>query len=88
MRATPNDLAPGVILKRSVSIRGHRTSVTLEEPFWQYLEECSRAKNLSVAEVIASVDEAREPDSNLSSALRVFLFTDLLARLPRESTGD
>ncbi len=56
--------------KRSLTIAGHRTSIALEPEFWAGLEALAETRNLSLAELIASIDETRETD-NLSSALRV-----------------
>lgn len=61
--------APGVV-KRSVVIAGHSTSVSLEEPFWAVLKEMAAAQGTSLAAIIAGIDEARG-DQNLSSAIRV-----------------
>lgn len=55
--------------KRSVSIAGHQTSVSLEEPFWDALRELAAAQGSSVATLIAEIDATR--DGNLSSAIRV-----------------
>lgn len=57
--------------KRSVSIAGHQTSVSLEEPFWDALRELAAAQKVSVAALIADIDAARE--GNLSSAIRVYV---------------
>ena len=57
------------IEKRSVTIRGHRTSVSLEAPFWEALKEKAAAEGRSLGSLIAEVDETTE--GNLSSALRV-----------------
>ena len=57
--------------KRSVTIAGHRTSLSLEEAFWQALKDQARAEGLSAAALIERVD--RERTTNLSSALRVYL---------------
>jgi predicted DNA-binding ribbon-helix-helix protein len=57
--------------KRSVAIRGHRTSFSVEDPFYEALEEMARERGLPFAALIAHVDAARPRDSNLSSALRV-----------------
>jgi predicted DNA-binding ribbon-helix-helix protein len=56
--------------KRSLSVAGHRTSISLEEPFWDGLKTIARAQGCSLAEFVASVDAARG-SANLSSALRV-----------------
>ena len=59
--------------KRSVSIRGHRTSYSLEKPFNDELVAIAAARNLPLAALIAEVDENRPRGSNLSSALRIFV---------------
>jgi predicted DNA-binding ribbon-helix-helix protein len=58
------------MLKRSLSIAGHRTSVALEAEFWEGLEALAAAREKPLAEMIRAIDEARE-GPNLSSALRV-----------------
>lgn len=60
-------------VKRSVSIAGHRTSVSLEEPFWNALRDIAKARGLSLNKLITEVDASRAPDTGLSSALRVFV---------------
>ncbi len=69
--AKPRTPAPGVLRKRSVTIAGHRTSLSLEEAFWQALKDQARAEGLSTAALIERID--RERTTNLSSALRVYL---------------
>jgi predicted DNA-binding ribbon-helix-helix protein len=68
------------VRKRSVSIRGHRTSFSIEQDFFDELEAIAIARNLSLAALVADVDETRPRDANLSSALRVFVFRDVLER--------
>lgn len=68
------------IQKRSVSIAGHRTSVSLEEPFWEALAEIARERGLSLAGLVAEVDAARGA-ANLSSALRLQVLAHLRAAL-------
>ncbi|KAB2861134.1 MAG: ribbon-helix-helix domain-containing protein [Bauldia sp.] len=60
-------------MKRSISIAGHRTSVSLEAPFWTALAEFAGEQGKSVATLIAEIDRMRPPSSNLSSAIRVFV---------------
>ena len=60
------------IVKRSVMIAGHRTSVSLEEPFWQALREIAAARGHSVQALIGTIDAGRA-EQNLSSAIRVFV---------------
>jgi predicted DNA-binding ribbon-helix-helix protein len=69
-----------VVVKRSLSIRGHRTSISLEQPFFDALHHISGERGLSLAGLIAEIDAQRPRNSNLSSALRVFVlrhFQDL-----------
>ena len=67
-------------IKRSVTIAGHATSVTLEPVFWAALEEASRAEDVPVGTLVSRIDAARiaETDpANLASAIRVWLFERL-----------
>jgi predicted DNA-binding ribbon-helix-helix protein len=64
-------LTRGSLRKRSVTIAGHATSLSLEEPFWTALREVARRRGLSLNALVASVDAQRP--GNLSSALRVFV---------------
>lgn len=59
--------------KHSVSIRGHRTSFSLEKPFMDELRLVAERRGIALAALIAEVDETRPRDANLSSALRVFV---------------
>ncbi|NNE21691.1 MAG: ribbon-helix-helix domain-containing protein [Rhizobiales bacterium] len=59
-------------IKRSITIAGHRTSLSLEEEFWTALKTIAAANNKSTTQLIATIDEARG-DRNLSSAVRVFV---------------
>jgi predicted DNA-binding ribbon-helix-helix protein len=58
--------------KRSISIAGHRTSISLEQPFWQALAEVAAARGTSIAAIVAEIDRNRADDINLSAAIRVF----------------
>ncbi|NRG17862.1 ribbon-helix-helix domain-containing protein [Rhizobiales bacterium] len=57
--------------KRSLTLHGHRTSLALEPEFWAALEEIALSREMSLAGFIAAVDDARDPESALSSAVRV-----------------
>lgn len=63
--------SPG-ILKRSIAVAGHRTSVSLEAAFWDALREIAGARGVSVQRLVGEVDASRG-SQNLSSALRVFV---------------
>ena len=58
--------------KRSVTISGHRTSVSLEAPFWDALREIAEQDGISLNALITKIDAERSI-SNLSSALRIFV---------------
>jgi len=60
------------VVKRSLIVAGHRTSVSLEDAFWRRLQQIATERSLSVNGLAAEVDAARG-DANLSSALRVFV---------------
>lgn len=61
-----------MIIKRSLTISGHQTSITLEEPFWVALKELAAQNSQSIASFVAMVDQQRE-STNLSSAIRVYI---------------
>ena len=65
---SPDGLA---FLKRSLTIAGHRTSLSLETAFWRRLETLAARRGVSLSALVAEVDAARG-EANLSSALRVF----------------
>jgi predicted DNA-binding ribbon-helix-helix protein len=58
--------------KRSFNIAGHRTSISLELPFWEALRDLAARDGLSMAQLVARIDEARGR-TNLSSAVRVHI---------------
>ena len=66
-------------LKRSLTIAGHRTSLSLEPEFWQALQDAARSENKTVAGLVAEID-ARRGERNLSSAVRIWLFKRLAAK--------
>jgi predicted DNA-binding ribbon-helix-helix protein len=63
------------VKKRSVTIHGHRTSISLEDPFWDSLNEIATKRGQSLASLITEIDKNR--DGGLSSALRLFVFAEL-----------
>ena len=71
---------PARIGKHSVTIAGHRTSVSLEAAFWEALGEIARARGATVNALIAEID--RQRTGNLSSAIRVFVL-EQAGRRPR-----
>lgn len=69
------------IVKRSVSIHGHRTSFSLEQPFHDELAAIAAGRGMALAALVADIDKARPDGINLSSALRLYVLAQLKARL-------
>ncbi len=69
--AGPGAAEGTALRKRSVTIAGHRTSLSLEEAFWRALKHQARTEGLSTAALIEKID--RDRTTNLSSAVRVYL---------------
>jgi predicted DNA-binding ribbon-helix-helix protein len=69
----PDSAQPGNarVVKRSIVVAGHRTSVSLEDAFWRALKDVAAADGVSLAALVSRIDAGRGP-ANLSSALRVF----------------
>lgn len=66
-------------VKRSVTIAGHETSISLEPLFWRTLEAAAAARGLPLNALIAEIDALRiqaDPPPNLASALRTWLFAE------------
>lgn len=73
----------GGLLKRSLTIKGHRTSIALEQEFWDELEKLARLRNKSMPTLIAEVDDHRAikaPEASLASSLRVFALLNRTTR--------
>jgi predicted DNA-binding ribbon-helix-helix protein len=64
------------IRKRSVTIAGHSTSVSLEAAFWGALKDIANARGVSINALIEAIDEGRT--GNLSSAIRVFVLAEAM----------
>ena len=72
------------VVKRSIVIDGHRTSVSLEDPFWIDLKKIAEAQQMTLSELVTKIDGTRQ-QSNLSSAIRLFVlhhFRRLFLRPP------
>ncbi len=74
-----------MIRKHSATLHGHRTSFSLEDEFWDELKRIASERKMSVAGLLAEIDDGREADSNLSSALRVYVLRWL--KNPSSQTG-
>ena len=66
-------LVKSLILKRSVAVDGHITSVSLEDAFWGTLKEIADAHHETLSDMVTEIDRTRQPGSNLSSAIRLFV---------------
>ena len=60
------------VIKRSIVLAGHKTSVSLEDPFWQAVKEIAEEKSLTLSDFVGQIDTDRR-GSNLSSAIRVYV---------------
>jgi predicted DNA-binding ribbon-helix-helix protein len=60
------------VVKRSIVIAGHKTSVSLEDAFWKGLKEIASGRSTTLSDLVASIDADRR-QGNLSSALRLFV---------------
>ena len=69
-----------MIRKRSVTLEGHATSVSVEDPYWAELTRMAVEAGISLGALIARIDRERDT-ANLSSALRLAVLADLKARL-------
>ena len=72
--ATLGDAMKSLVVKRSVVVAGHKTSVSLEDAFWKSLKEIAACGDMSVSALLAAIDSARR-HGNLSSAIRLFVLT-------------
>lgn len=61
-------------VKRSFTIGGHRTSISLEAPFWEALKEIGKRERRSLAQLVQGVDASRD-DGGLSSAVRIWILS-------------
>lgn len=67
------------VVKRSIVIDGHKTSVSLEDAFWSDLKQIALAQRATLSELVAKIDDARQ-QNNLSSAIRLFVLEQVRAR--------
>lgn len=72
-----------MLVKRSVSLAGHRTSIALEPEFWAEVERLAKDSGTSLAAFIRAIDASRAETSNLASQLRLAVLADLNAQLAR-----
>ena len=68
------------VIKRSIVIAGHKTSVSLEEAFWKGLKEIALSRRATLSDLVAAIDSERQL-GNLSSAIRLFVLDHYKARM-------
>jgi predicted DNA-binding ribbon-helix-helix protein len=74
------------VLKRSIVLAGHKTSVSLEDAFWNALKEIAAARRVTLSDLVVRIDKDRQ-HGNLSSALRLFVlgfYRDQLSYSPEK----
>jgi predicted DNA-binding ribbon-helix-helix protein len=72
------------VVKRSVKINGHTTSVSLEDAFWSALKEIAAGRKMTLAELVGLINAKRE-QPNLSSAIRLFVLKHLHIQIQEET---
>jgi predicted DNA-binding ribbon-helix-helix protein len=61
-----------LVVKRSIVVAGHKTSVTLEDAFWNGMKEIASGRNITLSDLVTAIDSERR-QGNLSSAIRLFV---------------
>jgi predicted DNA-binding ribbon-helix-helix protein len=76
------------VVKRSIVVAGHKTSVSLEEAFWNGMKEISGIRNMTLSELVGEIDGNRQ-QGNLSSAIRLFVLDYFKSRAmaPQEAVS-
>jgi predicted DNA-binding ribbon-helix-helix protein len=64
------------VVKRSIIIDGHKTSISLEDAFWSGLKEIAHRRGATVSKLVTQIDETRQQD-NLSSAIRLYVLEQI-----------
>jgi predicted DNA-binding ribbon-helix-helix protein len=76
------EIGKSAVTKRSVVIGGHKTSVSLEEPFWTEVRAIAEAEQITVSNLLRRIDRERS-NANLSSAIRVFVLEHVREKVRR-----
>ena len=74
------------VVKRSIVLAGHKTSVSLEDAFWQGLKEIAGGRNMKLSELVDAIDSERE-HGNLSSAIRLFVLSTYQGQISQRQGG-
>jgi predicted DNA-binding ribbon-helix-helix protein len=75
------------VIKRSIVIAGHKTSVSLEDAFWKGLKEIADDRDVTLSDLVSSIDTDRR-HGNLSSAIRLFVLGHYRSQTPPEVVHD
>ena len=75
------------VVKRSIVIGGHKTSVSLEDGFWKGLKEIADGRHVTLSDLVATIDTARRA-GNLSSAIRLFVLDHYRAQAAAPPGGN
>lgn len=75
------------VVKRSIVIDGHKTSVSMEAAFWTCFKDCAREQSITLSELVELIDAGRVSGANLSSAIRVYLLDRIQTQLQDLETG-
>jgi len=73
------------LIKRSIVLAGRKTSVSLEDDFWNGLKGIAREHKMTLSDLITDID-VRRTNTNLSSAIRIFVLQHFLSKVPANST--
>ena len=76
-------LMKSLVVKRSIALSGHKTSVSLEDAFWNALKEIAKARNVTVGPLVAAIDSECQQE-NLSSTIRLFVLEFYRKQLSEE----
>jgi predicted DNA-binding ribbon-helix-helix protein len=73
------------VVKRSIVIAGHKTSVSLEDAFWKGLKEIAGGRDMTLSDLVSTIDSDRR-HGNLSSAIRLFVLDYYRAQIPGQQS--
>ena len=74
------------VVKRSIVVAGHKTSVSLEDAFWKTFKEIADGRHMTLSELAAAIDSARQ-HGNLSSAIRLFVLDFYRGQISEQEKG-
>ena len=80
-------MKPSLVVKRSIGIDGHKTSISLEEAFWSTLKDIAHERGETISHLVTGINAKRR--SNLSSTIRLFVlefYKEQLARQQQQET--